>query len=158
MPCGGVGWGGRGEGVSKSTHKLILLSLENILNSEYIQMYILCKFILEDIVSHTYGHMSFLHTCFKCHEREREKRVLSILYKYFLACTKQFLMSIRLHHKSISISLKHNGIKLFIMLRWNRWDVRCSFACLTSFDTLLNTHLACMIRWWQCFTHRKWHQ
>lgn len=32
---------------------------------------------------------------------KRERRVLSILNKYIFACTKQFLMSIRLNHTSI---------------------------------------------------------
>lgn len=119
------------------------------------------------------SHVSFLHTCFKYQETATcsvHPAVCSFsckYTKYIQQCTGtiyypfSYVNSIApWEHKSKFFwsTMASDGIKIFITIKWNGWDVRCSFACLAFSGTLLNTYLASMIRWWQGFTHWQWHQ
>lgn len=116
--------------------------MKNILNSEYIQMYLLCKFFSKAQYTYIWPCVIF---CIRASSTKRQtcsvhpicSRICMYYNKFMEQFIIHFLMSIQLHHKSKSISSKRamafHGIKIFITIKWNKWDVRCSFACLALF-------------------------
>lgn len=108
----------------KSIHKLVLLVMKNILNAEYIQMYILWKFISET----RNIHMAMCHFCIRASSTKRQAcsvhpvaRYLPRLYTIYSVHTTMYATIYYpfSHVNSIapwehkSISLKYNGIQWY---------------------------------------------